>query len=757
MSAFLIAPALCLAAAAVGAAVCCRSGTWSWTAPCVGLAALVLLAWVAVRLPGHGTTAAAALIAAVAASALVVLQRGVALRGALAGLPVAGSVLALCSLPFVANERIGELGASVLDDLALHMGQAEAMARLGAAATVTAPGYPTGPHALVAAVSEATPAGISPAFTGLLLATPMLTAVTALAVLESGRWAVRAACAVLVGIPYLAISYFAEGAFKEPLLALFFLGFVVTVRDARRERALGARRAAALVLTATAGVAAFGVSALIWPAATLALLGAAELLERRRRGPVRWVPRHTRAAGLASAACAAVAGLALLSRDFFDVGPGQFVADRGVGGNYAGQLNPLEVLGVWPGTDFRYALDTPLRIPGLLLAVAAALFGAWWLWTRRAWVLLAGASAAVGVYLVARPVTLAYFSGKTLVVAAPLLTLIALQGLLAGASERRPAIRAAAIAALAGYGALAGWSSMLALRGAHVRPGERGPDLAELRPLVKGERTLYLGRDYYAGWELRGAHAYGFQRYASAAVRLVARRGKRAGDQVPPAVDVDSIDPGRLERFDHLITSRTAYASRPPASFRPVRRTAWHVLWERRGTSGQRTTLPEGEAPGALLRCGPRRPRGRAFVRPAPVVGSVDAWRFPDGARPAEAGAVESGGALRQALRLGPGRWDLSIRYTSDVPLRLEAGPLARELPAYVADRSTFASAGTIAWRGGRLPVTVEVPARAFPGVRRTASAGTLAATRLDDRGRLVPAARACGRYVDWLSPGGSG
>jgi hypothetical protein len=115
---------------------------------------------------------------------------------------------------------------------------------------------------------------------------------------------------------------------------------------------------------------------------------------------------------------------------------------------------------------------------------------------------------------------------------------------------------------------------------------------------------------------------------------------------------------------------------------------------------------------------------------------------------------VNSGHALWQELRLGPGAWDLSVRYKSDVPLRLEAGSLSRELPAYVADHSTFASAGALRWVGGRLRVRVSVPERAFPGVVRTASVGTLAATRLDDRGRLVPGAGACDRYVDWLELG---
>jgi hypothetical protein len=109
-----------------------------------------------------------------------------------------------------------------------------------------------------------------------------------------------------------------------------------------------------------------------------------------------------------------------------------------------------------------------------------------------------------------------------------------------------------------------------------------------------------------------------------------------------------------------------------------------------------------------------------------------------------------SGGARRQTLRLGPGRWDISLRYRSDVPLRVRAGTLERTLPAYVTDDSTFASVVTLVSRGGQLVVTVRVPARRRLETLRTVRLGTLVATRVDKPGRVVPLGRACGKYVDW-------
>jgi hypothetical protein len=395
--------------------------------------------------------------------------------------------------------------------------------------------------------------------------------------------------------------------------------------------------------------------------------------------------------------------------------------------------------------------------PGILLACAVALFGLLWCWRRRDWALLAGALGAISVYLVARPVTLAYFSGKALMVVAPMLTLVAVKALAAVGSAARlrtprelTAAPVAATVVLAAYLLVAGASSALALRAAHVRPTARGHDLAAFRSVVKGERTVYLGRDNYAPWELRGAQLLGFQtNNTPLALAIDEVPKKRASDIAPSAVDADSVESRFLAAARYLVTPRTAYASVPPADFHPIKRTRWHVLWERRGAPQPREILTEGEAPGAVLNCraasGRRLARsgGVAFVRPEPVLGPTAMWR--------PSGRVLNGGSTAQTLQLGPGTWDISLRYFSDVPLRLRAGSLNTSLPAYVGDESTFASAGRVVTRGGPLQVTVTAPARRRIETLRTARIYTLAATRVDDRGRLVPLARACGKYVDWL------
>ena len=50
------------------------------------------------------------------------------------------------------------------------------------------------------------------------------------------------------------------------------------------------------------------------------------------------------------------------------------------------------------------------------------------------------------------------------------------------------------------------------------------------------------------------------------------RAEKSAGDSVPPAADVDSIDAGALDHFRYVAAPRTAYASRMPSNYRPIAR-----------------------------------------------------------------------------------------------------------------------------------------------------------------------------------------
>ena len=62
----------------------------------------------------------------------------------------------------------------------------------------------------------------------------MLACLTALAAFAELPRLQRVAGALLVGLAYMVASYFAQGAFKETMQALFVLAFVLALREAAR-------------------------------------------------------------------------------------------------------------------------------------------------------------------------------------------------------------------------------------------------------------------------------------------------------------------------------------------------------------------------------------------------------------------------------------------------------------------------------------------------------------------------------------------
>ncbi len=652
MTAYLSALAICAASLLVGAALT-RPGPARAAAPAVGLAGLMLIVLAAIRLPGHGATAAAA-VGLVLLISLARLWPERDLRSVVEGMPVVLGVTALCSLPFLVNGRFGELGVSVLDDISFHLAQADAMRTLGGGAHVITAGYPSGPHAVVAAIADGTGIGVSPAFTGLLIAIPVLTALSAFAVIPGGSRLLRWLGAVVVGLSYLCAGYFVQSAFKETLMALFLLGSALVMRDAHLSRELNLGHVLMIGLITGASVATFGPAGVVWPAAAVVLLGLAETGHRWRTGGPRWRFTGTHAVAAAAALGAAVLIVVTFgSGDFFESGPGEFLTTTGVGGNYAGQLNPLEALGIWSNADFRYAGNAWWQLPGVILAVAVVLHGALWCSTRRReWAVLAGASAAVAIYLVARPTTLAYNSGKALVIAAPILALVAVRALASRVSVSGGTVRRLAIAAFAAYVLLAGYSSTLALRGAHVRPREIGPDLGAFRDVVRGHKTLFLGRDNFAGWELRGSRLWGYQPYRTAVTRLggASRQDRRRREPAGRGRGLDRLALPRHVRLPGHEPNRlcvSAPGQLPPRPPHPVAR----ALEARRA---------DGTAPDPRGGRGTRRDARLPPPAPAPPIARTGQRLHPAepgggvGHQLADAGRFEGGRARQHAGRRGP-------------------------------------------------------------------------------------------------------
>jgi hypothetical protein len=97
-----------------------------------------------------------------------------------------------------------------------------------------------------------------------------------------------------------------------------------------------------------------------------------------------------------------------------------------------------------------------------------------------------------------------------------------------------------------------------------------------------------------------------------------------------------------------------------------------------------------------------------------------------------------------------PGRWRLSLQYTSGSDLVVEAAGRRFSMPARLDRPGPFFDVGAVS-ADGPILVTVHVKRASFLTSRQQAAfVSAVAATRPGPR-RVVPARQACGRYVDWL------
>ena len=115
------------------------------------------------------------------------------------------------------------------------------------------------------------------------------------------RWPLRIAAALVVGLTYMVASYFAQGAFKETIQALFFLAFVLALREACEPwRDLPLRFVPAALL-AVGSVYTYSFPGLIWLAAPLViwLLARAGARARRCRVAVARAARSRRCSSFA--------------------------------------------------------------------------------------------------------------------------------------------------------------------------------------------------------------------------------------------------------------------------------------------------------------------------------------------------------------------------------------------------------------------------------------------------------------------------
>jgi hypothetical protein len=537
--------AVCVAALAIGQAVLvlCGRRRWSWTAGPVGLAILCAVCWGTVRLPGHGSISAIVALALLAASLVYLQGKGIWREGLTVGWPVVVVAGVGASLPFIVEGHFGILGTSFNPDMSQHLLAADQLAH-GHNGQLIHQGYPLGPHSIVVALNKGLDIGLVKGFSGLTMAVAILAPLAALAAFRDLPRVPRTAAALVVGLAYVVASYFAQGAFKETMLALFLLGFVLCLRETLRDEVASRFRFVPCALIAVGAVYTYSFPGLLWLLGTAVVYTVVELglgwFGDGGRDRVRLVARDL-GAPVGFAVLALVILVAPEIGRMIDFHKFETFDPNGPGlGNLFGQVSPFEALGIWPSGDFRLApgdgaVPAAAYYLGAAFGTVLLLYGIWACRRRREYVVLSGLFVAAVAYLAARVGGTAYTGGKAIEIAAPLCALTILlpltrelplfllvprgpkgtaergEGAARGAGADRRGLLAGAACAV--FVAAAGLCSALALANAPVGPGTYSPRLTGLRPLVADGSTVVLashelleddhGTNYIA-WELRG-------------------------------------------------------------------------------------------------------------------------------------------------------------------------------------------------------------------------------------------------------------
>lgn len=719
------------------------AGEWNWLAPAVGLSVAMLVAAPAVDVPGKSTTVAI-LLAILTIAAAVWCLRSPEHRPPLQGLLAAAPVVLLVSVPFLAAGRGGILGVTVDNDMAAHLWIAEAFLSSATEGLSSYPDYPLGPHGIVAALSEGLRIDLPLAFSGWSMAMPVINAWTVLAVARRASWFGKAVLATVVGLPFLVAAYYGEGAFKEVVLAGLVMAVVLYLSGCGPR--LGRGRWVPFALLLGGVVSVYSLAGLPWPLAFAGLWLAGLLAMEALSGRIREVPGVLRRELPALGIGLAVLVVTLLPQanrihEFITLhhsGTGIAVDNLG---NLVGRLPGWEAFGVWNSPDFRLPAS-PAFTAGMWTAfvLALVLFGAYWAFRRGRWLLPLAAAGALVIWRFSEHSQSPYVSAKALVIASPLLLLLAALPLVDREPGRRPA-GALLLAPLLGLVLLlrVGGDDLRALRWSPVGPTGHAQQLETFRPLVAGEPTLFLGNDEFILWELAGAHVQWTALGATPEVPLRPRKRWEYGQ----ALDFDSVRAGTLNDYRWMVTPDDAASSAPPPQLRLVRSTEDFRLWERTGRIGERSILDEGEWPGAVFRCDTEQGRaivaagGVAAVRRLPIAATVP---------PAAAGST-----VTARLQLPAGEWELETPYTSPLPVKVTAPGLSATLAANLDRQGPRLPIGRVTVRRrGPLPLSFHVDDTALAPPTAVATFNRVVATPAAEGVRIVPIGRACGKYVDW-------
>lgn len=743
----------CAGSLILGQAACrlCGARSWTFLAAPVGLALLMLLSIPAIHVPGHATTIAVLLLVLTLAS-LALLVREPTQRPSLADLLTAVPVFFLVLLPFLASGRGGTLGVSILNDMHGHLQWAEAIRSPSAArAAPLAASYPIGPHALCAVLAQGTGMRVDYAFAGETMAQPILLAWTALVALRKVGWLGKAFVASMVALTFMVAGFYAEGAFKEIMQALFVLGFALGVEGLARQEQHHPLRWVPLGLIAGGSLSVYSVEGLPWLVALLGLwlllIGALAVLRGASLGAL--------LAGARGAIQPAVIALGVLLVLIVPQLPRLvkfYEESAGVGGgtgiptsslaNLIGPISFWKVFGMWDVADFRQPPADPFHVGmyvafGLLVTVAG---GVWWL-RRSGLVVPLAAGVALAIWIYSDRNQSPYVASKALAILAPLVMLMATRWLvelrLGESWLSSMGVLRLGVAGLLGWAVLG--TSVDVLRNAYVGPTAHIDDLRKLERALGDSPTLFLGWDNFVKWGLAGTPVDQPDPEELKAPEVALRPQKM---WVPgEALDFDDIQPTTLDHYRYVVGPRDPAASQPPSNMKLIRVTRYYEVWERHGPTPDRQTLAEGQEPGAVLNCATAH--GRALARKS----GEAAIRQPNVAVPVP--GPLPGETTSVQLRLKSGSWWLSAPYVSPHPIEVTAPGLRTTLPANLDRPGMRWPVGSVTVTGNA-PIAVTFHPQDPLFAPPIASAVNALVATPESPIRLVSLKQACGQYVDW-------
>jgi hypothetical protein len=575
--------------------------------------------------------------------------------------------------------------------------------------------------------------------------------------IQSQRW--RAVCAFAAAQPALLYGYALWGGVKEVVGALLLALLAALARPALAgSRDTGALVPLGVATAATAGALSLGGLVWLFPLA-VALVWCAVA---RRVRPLAW------AVGIGTAVVLSIPTF-LQAPEFLRPNNRTSFTTSADLGNLIRPLDPLQALGIWPAQDFRVQSTSPDSTHVLLgVLIFGGILGVVWAVRRRAWgFVVFAATGAVGVAVIAlfgSP----WVAAKAFATASPAFVLAATAGAVLLIESRRRTEGLLLLAAVVG-GVL--WSNVLAYRGVWLAPRGQLAELATIGERFAGEGPALMTEysPYGARHFLRRLDAESASELRYHTIPLVGGATLDKG----ASADIDAFALDSVLPYRTLVLRRSPAASRPPSSYRLVRRDRFYDVWQQSASAPAiraHLALGSGYEPAAVPACariqGLARGASRLVAAPRAPSSIVDLTRatLPAGwAVGSLPGSVtpNGGGELDLSLVVpADGVYDFALAGSWVVPLELTVD--GRRLAPVAPQLNWTATLGelrTLKLDAGRHTVQLRLLGSSWrPGATAVAPnpLGPLVVGQVPGSGGLLAVAPAraqslCGRSLDWV------